>query len=251
MNSILLIADISRMFYAIKYHKEIDYEKTKMLDMRDLDRFLWNPASDPKQPPKAYKFLSVLMGARDSPNVSTATVRHHLDKIASNSSDPDEIEVAKLIKKRLYIDDLLLSVNGVDQAIKTRQITSNIFEKAGMKMTKWLASNDKVLLSIPEEYRAPIEDLGFNMSSEEKTPISLPTKVIGMVWKPKQDEFSFEQYKKLAQEVPKEEYTKRFVSSLVAKIYDVNGYLAPFILRGKMILQKCWTHLKEDMTNLD
>ena len=40
MNPIMLIAYISRIFYAIKYLKEIDYKKTKMVDMRDLYRFL-------------------------------------------------------------------------------------------------------------------------------------------------------------------------------------------------------------------
>ena len=121
--------------------------------------------------------------------------------------------MTQLIKKRLYIDDLILSVNGVDRAIKTRQITSDIFEKTAMTMTKLLSLNNKVLQSIPERNRAPIEDMNFNIGSDEKMLISMPTKLVGMVWKAKQDEFFFERYKYLAQH-------KKYQNSLLVTLRD-------------------------------
>ena len=61
-----------------------------------------------------------------------------------------------------------------------------------------------------------------------------------MTWKPQDDSFSFEQYSSLAQEDVL--MTKRSISSIVPKIYNINGYLAAFTLRGKVLLQKCWTY---------
>ena len=133
MNPIVLIADIARMYYAIKYLGDFDEEK-KMKDIRDLYRFLWHEG--PKLTPSVLKFTSVLMGARDSPFVANATIQHHLDKIILESKDPDEIIAAKLVKTRIYIDDVILSLRDISSAIKIRKIISSIFEKAGMKMTK-------------------------------------------------------------------------------------------------------------------
>ena len=101
MNPIVLIADIARMYYAIKYLGDCDEEKTKMKDIRDLYRFLWH--EDPKITPSVLNFTSVLISARDSPFVVNATIQHHLDKIILESKDPDEIAAAKLVKTKIYI----------------------------------------------------------------------------------------------------------------------------------------------------
>ena len=217
-----------------------------MEDLRDLYRFLWNEG-DSKLAPQAYRFLSMLQGATDSPYISAATIHKHLDDVIAKADDPDTIKAAELIKLRLYIDDLVLSLGSIKEAIKIRQQICAIFEDCGMKMCKYLSNSPEVMASIPEHKRAPINDeIQFNAESCDATLTKLPTqtKVIGLTWKPKEDIFSFEQYKRLAESADVK-YTKRGISSLIPRIYDVNGYIAPFILRGKLILQECWTHRRE------
>ena len=41
-------------------------------------------------------------------------------------------------------------------------------------------------------------------------------------------------------------YSKRGVSKIIASIYDVNGELAPFILRGKVISSLVWSYEKPE-----
>lgn len=94
-NPILIFADISRMYYKIKYldcTSEEDKQKLMVDDLRDLYRFLWH--ADSCKDPDIYKFISVLMGGRDSPYVANATIRHHLDKIIAESEDEEEVKAA-------------------------------------------------------------------------------------------------------------------------------------------------------------
>ena len=109
MNPIVLIGDISRMFYALKYQKTPSNKGLLVEDLRDLYRFLWNE-EDSKLAPQAYRVLAMLQGASDSPYISAATIHKHLDDVIAKADDPDTIKAAELIKLRLYIDDLVLSL---------------------------------------------------------------------------------------------------------------------------------------------
>ena len=81
------------------------------------------------------------MGAGDSPYMSLATIHLHLDEIINNSKDEEEVKIAKLIKIRLYIDDLLLALDSPREAIKMRKMVTDIFKSAGMTMTKWATNS--------------------------------------------------------------------------------------------------------------
>ena len=70
-----------------------------------------------------------------------------------------------------------------------------------------------------------------------------------MTWKPAEYTFTFKSYKQLVDNPGSIRYSKRGISSLVPKICDINGQICPFILRGKLILQKCWTFKKEEEEN--
>ena len=39
-------------------------------------------------------------------------------------------------------------------------------------------------------------------------------------------------------------YTKRGLSSVIPSIYEINGEIEPYILRGKVILSKTWAYEK-------
>ena len=56
------------------------------------------------------------------------------------------------------------------------------------------------------------------------------------------DNFYFSQYKDLAEVAQtKESYSKRQISSIIPPIFDLNGFLSPFITQGKIFLQRAWT----------
>jgi len=62
MNPYLVISDIQRMFYQIKYLDSVDFEKTKLHNLRDLYRFLWKRNKNDRYP-LTLRYKSMLMGA--------------------------------------------------------------------------------------------------------------------------------------------------------------------------------------------
>ncbi len=94
----------------------------------------------------------------------------------------------------MYIDYLILCLDDVEIATTVGKVATNIFGRASMSFTKWVASIVNVLHSIPPDLRAPVEELFLNEIQETSNPISKSLKVIGMRYSPKQDNFNFQHF---------------------------------------------------------
>ena len=116
LKKIVLIADISRMFYNIAIQEPF----------RDYYRFLWNFNTEQDEP-KIYRFKAVLMGASDSPFLAIATIHHHLDEVVK--SNPNKKWITDLIRNHLYVDDFLVSVDTIEEAIILRREVTEIFSQ--------------------------------------------------------------------------------------------------------------------------
>ena len=64
------------------------------------------------------------MGAKDSPFLAIATIHYHLDQLAQ--SNPEKIWILDLLRKHLYVDDLILSVETIEEAILVRTEITDI-----------------------------------------------------------------------------------------------------------------------------
>ena len=109
----------------------------------------------------------------------------------------------------------------------------------GMKLGKFSSNSSKVLETIQSEDVAPKkqdEDI-----DDGKKLISKQTKIIGTTWDPSEDVISFPYPELQDLKIPR---TKRGISKLIPTIYDINGELAPYILRGKVILSDTWAYEK-------
>ena len=116
-----------------------------------------------------------------------------------------------------------------------------MFEEIGMKVTKYMSNSSKVLNSIPKDDLGPLME---NDEPEEKEIMSANTKILGINYDPVQDSFHFSSYAKLLEKEPI--FTKRGISSLIPSIFDVNGLISPYILRGKIILSRVWAYEKPE-----
>ena len=63
------------------------------------------------------------MGGSD---LSAATIHHHLNHVMENVEDEYVLKAAQLVKIRMYIDDLILALENLEEAIKLRK-TSQIY----------------------------------------------------------------------------------------------------------------------------
>ena len=122
------------------------------------------------------------------------------------------------------------SVVNDSQGIKLYEELNELWSKTGMRAHKWLSNSAEVLERIPPESRA----------SEGHLPSDgLPmVKTLGVTWLPEEDVFTFK-----ADPVGKDfSLTKRDFLKTIAKLFDPVGFLAPFIVRAKILLQEMWAH---------
>ena len=121
---------------------------------------------------------------------------------------------------------------------------SKLLSKAGMHARKWLSNSPSVLADIQVEDRKAEVDL-----DRSQLPC---TKTLGVWWLADQDVFAFKETAPDDSMV----YTKRNFLKKIATLFDPIGFLAPFTIRAKMLLQNMWTkgldwddELTEPLTN--
>ena len=136
---------------------------------------------------------------------------------------------AETILKSTYMDDSMDSTKNVTEGIELCRQLRELWQKADMHARKWISNSLEVLETIPEEDRAAEIDLGSG---------NLPTtKALGISLQAKHDEFIF----KVGDEMTMpDEITKRNVLKTVCRIFDPLGFLAPYAVRGKQIMQDIW-----------
>ncbi|GFY32781.1 DUF1758 domain-containing protein [Trichonephila clavipes] len=198
------------------------------LDFRDRDftRFFWT--DNLNKEPYVLNFTRVLFGLRPSPYLLAATLKHHFKKYREQY--PHTFE---LLNSSIYVDDLICGQNDVPNALRTTLECLQIFSDAGMLLRKW-RSNSKQLNLLWQQ--------GVKTESSETSAIDLrpPTKVLGLAWDPENDLIYFDP-KDLLKFMSRRGESKRFILSVVGRIFDPIGILGPFVIKLKCLLQKLWT----------
>ena len=244
LKKIVLLADVAKMFYSILIDEKF----------RDYFRFLWNSSED--DIPKVYRFRKLLMGAKSSPYLAIATVHHHLNKVAKE--EPEKQQLCQLLKESLYVDDLITGVDTIEEAIELRKNVTDIFKGMNMAIRKWASNSHQLIDTIPEDDRYPFEPLcgdnnpnvTFYDNQETTGFITKDTKCLGMSWDPKHDKLHYKTYKELKEE-KQPKLTKRGISATIPSLYDPCGLMMPFITEGKIILQKAWCYRNDKNESLD
>ena len=212
-NSVALVCDIAEMYLRIGIAP----------GDRPFHRFLWRDL-DFQNAPEEYEFSRVVFGVNSSPFLAQFVTQHHAQ--IHRTEYPLAAETAL---KSTYMDDSMDSVSNDEQGIELYKQLSQLWHGAGMHARKWLSNSPVVLNEIPPVDRASEIDLkeGF-----------LPSiKTLGVLWQAAEDVFTFKVR-------PPDDYfsfTKRNFLSKVATLFDPLGFLAPFIVRAKVLLQDLWT----------
>ena len=209
---VALVGDISQMYHQL----------VLLPEDRPLHRFLWRNLDRSKEP-EVYEFIRFVFGGCYCPFCAQFTWQQHAERHA------DELPLAaEAGGKNCYMDDLMPSVESSSQAIETRQQLTTLGDKAKFHIRKWISNRREVLEDIPEEDRASQINLDLHELSSVKT--------LGISWTATDDQFSFHY------SPPEKEfvYTKRNVLRCTATIFDPLGFLAPFILLAKLMMQQAW-----------
>ena len=130
LNPIVLYADLQKMFHQVGYRTEAN-PRTKMQNNRDLYRLLWT--SHKHNVPKVYRFCKLLLGCTCSPFQANNVIDHHLNHLIETSTDAKVVKASHLLKEMMYIDDVILALKSVNEAIEIRETITNIFKEMVMK----------------------------------------------------------------------------------------------------------------------
>lgn len=162
-----------------------------------------------------------LFGASSSPSVVNFALRRTADDAQCSA------EVKNTIRNHFYVDDCLRSVETVDDAIPLIEELRHVCSQKGFHLTKFVSSSVKVMNSIPLEERSK-ESQGRNFDYD---PLPVE-RALGIQWNVEQDAFGFQI------SIPNAASTRRGILSAVSSTYDPLGFVCPFVLEGKQVLQE-------------
>ena len=122
------------------------------------------------------------------------------------------------------MDDTLGSVESKEEA--ACKDLSEVMKRGDFHLTKWASNSPEVLAEIPKSDRAEVKEIGPQGSPAVRT--------LGVVYEPSTDTF------RIIAPTKKPAKTPREILSFVSSIWDPLGLVSPFVIRGRMFLQRLW-----------
>lgn len=191
-------------------------------DDRNYLRFLWWEGGDLEKAPKDYRMAVHLFGATSSPGCANFALKYLAQQHKFTHPSASEF-----VEKNFYVDDGLTSVHSVNEAKELILDAQMLCKRGGLRLHKFNSNKEDALCCIdPSERDITFKSIDLH---HETAPTG---RVLGIQWSTKNDAFSFNINLK---EQPS---TRRGILSVIASLYDPVGFVAPFILQGKGILQE-------------
>ena len=137
---------------------------------------------------------------------------------------------AEEVKDNTFVDDVMTGDEDLPKAADLALDLKKMMAAGGFPLKKFLSNEPEALAKLEPEDLASHHVVTF--SDEEFT-----TKTLGVKYYPKEDVLMFSFYDKM-DDVKVE--TRRTLLSQLHRIYDPVGLLAPYTVRGKIMLQQAW-----------
>ena len=220
-NPVALGGDVEQMFLQLRLRD----------DEKDLHRFVW---INEKGETEIRRFTVHCFGNKGSPFCAMFILRLAAQQLAKEMSKDFSLGEQAVLRSSI-VDDILASVNTVDEAITLIDQLKKITGFAGMRIRKFISSHPSALKHLEDSEKAvdlDIADLHDDLIGQG-TPV---TKTLGVLWSTRQDAFSY-----VVPPPPRlKRWTKRLVAQYNAMIFDPLGLLAPTMTIAKDLLSQIW-----------
>ncbi|XP_063536183.1 uncharacterized protein LOC134745966 [Cydia strobilella] len=217
---IAVTGDIRDMFLRVKIQQ----------DDQDALRFLWR--NNPTENIKTYAMTSLIFGANCAPFVAQFVKNKNAQRF--ESSFPAAVEA---VVNSHYMDDYIDSLPDEATAIEMVRNVSDIHRAGGFEIRNWTSNSVAVLNSVPKETLGTAA-VRFKVGQQHESE-----RTLGLIWYPADDILGFDlSLKRIPSDVLKGENrpTKRLMLRVIMSIFDVLGFLAPFTIQGRIMLQDAW-----------
>ncbi|XP_065093953.1 uncharacterized protein LOC135714509 [Ochlerotatus camptorhynchus] len=217
---VAVCGDIREMFHQIQM----------LLEDQHCQRFFW--MDDDESEPSVYVVQVMTFGACCSP--STA---QHVKNTNAKKFEQDYPDAVDAIIKRHYVDDMLVSTETEEEAVKLAQDVKKIHEHAGFEIRNWISNSAMVQATLKG---AATEEKNLNIGEEATTE-----KVFGMWWNTSNDCFTYKLSSRYDEALlsGSRRPTKREVLRTLMMIYDPLGFIAHLLMFLKVLLQEIWRTL--------
>ena len=215
-NAVAVFGDIAKMYHMIGITPPDQH----------VHRFLWRNFETDREP-DTYAKTVLTFGDRPSPTMAITAMRK-----TANLNQESKPKAAEAISKNAYVDDICDSVCSTEEATTLTADIDEVLDSGGFRVKKWITNG--------ETNGAKSNEIVLGNKTE-------PEKVLGAVWIPDEDQFSFkvkDTFNKSS--VPPKDpsqskkLTKRSILSKIAGIFDPIGVAAAVIIKSKIAMQELW-----------
>ncbi|XP_066585627.1 uncharacterized protein [Prorops nasuta] len=205
---IVIVTDIVKMYRQTLIHP----------DDLDWQRLIWREL--PNIPIRDYQALTVTYGTKSAPFLALCVLQQ-----LARDGRLTHPRASQLLSKKSYIDDIFLGEDNESEVQAQRDELIGLLATAGMELGKWSSNRSSLLQGLCNE-----------------EAIELPTTsgeivgALGLKWDTKTDTFRFRPSLPPISHI----VTKRTVLSDTARLFDPLGFIAPILVRAKILLQDLW-----------
>ncbi|XP_011313282.1 uncharacterized protein [Fopius arisanus] len=204
---LIFMTDITKMFRQIRVHPE-DWP---------LQQILWTDSHGNIIP---YQLTTVTYSTRSAPFLSARV----LLQLVENEVSHYPLAVESLTKGR-YVDDICGGADSHEQLLLIAHQVTQLCASGCFPLAKWHSNSSALLTSLSPE-----------STSDDQRPIENSlTNILGVSWHPYTDQFKFS-----SAQLETSSITKRIILSDTAQLFDPLGFLAPLVVRAKILLQSLW-----------
>jgi len=202
--------DIEKMFRQIRVHPS----------GTEFQRIFWK--SNPNSPPLAYRLLTVTYGTTPAPFLANRVLK----QLARDEANRFPL-ASEVLENYTYVDDIMFGAEDIVLIKKIREQLNQLLMAGGFRAHKWAGNDPRLLESIPHSDRA--------LSPDKTLEESSSFRILGIKWSPSSDHFRIQVRVEKSSVI-----SKRSFLSLVARIFDPLGWIAPVTVSAKIILQSLW-----------
>ncbi|XP_018405248.1 PREDICTED: uncharacterized protein LOC108781691 [Cyphomyrmex costatus] len=207
-------ADIEKMYRQILVHEaDIDYQ-----------RILYRTSTSEEM--SEFQLLTVTYGTASAPFLALRV----LQQLAQDEGDKYPYGKS-VVLNNTFVDDCLFGSDTIEMTQRIRDQLIGLLQQGKFELRKWVSNSSELLDDIVES--------NFGLACSKKLQPDDSLKILGIAWCPSSDEYKFTVH---CEPLSDQQYTKRSILSIIARLYDPLGWISPIIITAKIIMQSLWSH---------
>ncbi|XP_065084732.1 uncharacterized protein LOC135706971 [Ochlerotatus camptorhynchus] len=217
--TVAVSADVKEMFHQVR---------TRGAD-RSAQSFLFR--DDPSEEPQVFRMDVATFGATCSPAIA-----QYVKNANARSFEKELPRAVEGIVFNHYVDDYLDSFSTENKAKQVASEVREIHKRGGFEIRNWCSNSPTVLQHLGESQQHPVKQMCLDEKEQSE-------RVLGMRWMTKSDELCFSATMRgdVASIIENgHKPTKRQILRCVMSLFDPLGFLAPYLVFGKVLIQSAW-----------